>query len=383
MNKTCRVSLGIFAICLFGFAPSQAQQFLTEILDTNTQAGKDIYPIYGKYDRLRFVGYLQPQFQKAESEGADGFAGGNFAPMSDNRFTIRRGRLRLDYAHYNEKHEAVSLVVFQFDGSERGFFMRDYWGRLYENKFKIFSVTTGMFARPMGFELNTSSASRESPERGRMSQTLMKIERDLGVMVTADTRAKKNAYLKHLKLDVGIFNGPGLPGTTDYDSHKDLIGRFAVRSVPIGHYKWKLSVAASGYYGGITNRGNSYYRSSDAGLLVDSATGNDGLLLPRRYYGADAQLLIPNGKWATELRAEYMAGQQTATATTSETPGVYPETATGTQPLYVRNFNGAYFYFLQYLGTDKLQLVVKYDWYDPNANLKGNQVAELKWSYRS
>ena len=36
-----------------------------------------------------------------------------------------------------------------------------------------------MFARPFGFEINYSSSDRESPERGRKSQILMKGERDL------------------------------------------------------------------------------------------------------------------------------------------------------------------------------------------------------------
>jgi len=43
--------------------------------------------------------------------------------------------------------------------------------------------------------------------------------------------------------------------------------------------------------------------------------------------------------------------------------------------LYSRSFDGAYFYFLQHLGSEHHQLVLKYDWYDPNTRVKGKEVS--------
>jgi phosphate-selective porin len=43
-------------------------------------------------------------------------------------------------------------------------------------------------------------------------------------------------------------------------------------------------------------------------------------------------------------------------------------------PLYVRPFDGAYLYFIQHLGSDKHQVVVRYDWYDPNKKVKGMEI---------
>ena len=80
--------------------------------------------------------------------------------------------------------------VFQFDGTERGVNIRDFWGRIFENKWKLFTFTTGMFARPFGYETNLSSGDRESPERGRMNQILMRTERDLGAMFSVEPREK-------------------------------------------------------------------------------------------------------------------------------------------------------------------------------------------------
>jgi hypothetical protein len=376
-----RVLLFLLLAC-FAMQAS-AQRFLTDMMDTTTSIGKGLYPLYSQHDRLRFGGYMQPQFQWAEDKGVKSYSGSDFAPNSNNRFMLRRGRIRLDYAHFNEHNEPLALFAFQFDGTERGVAIRDFWGRFYENKLKMFAFTMGMFARPMGFEANLSSSDRETPERGRMSQILMKTERDLGLMATLENR-RKNGAMKWAKLDLGIFNGQGLAGPGDYDSHKDFIGRISLKPRKIKGLGWTVSSSISGYYGGITSQQGRLYEvkgsAANAQFVGDSLPGNVGKLAPRRYYGADAQLKIPNRKGFTEFRAEYIGGFQTATATTSETPGSYPvsSTTSAIQPLYVRPFNGAYFYYLQHLGLDWLQLVLKYDWYDPNTAVKGKQVIATK-----
>lgn len=358
---------------------SHAQRFLTDMMDTSTALGRGIYPLYQKHDRLRFGGYMQPQFQWANQKGLQNFSGGDFSPNSNNRFTLRRGHVRIDYGHFTEDGKPLALMVFQFDGSERGVFIRDFFGRLYENKWEMLSLTMGMFARPMGFEVNLSSAERESPERGRMSQILMRTERDLGAMITIETR-KKNAAIKMLKFDLGIFNGQGLSGSTDYDSHKDLIGRLALKPYKISKKGLLLSGGISGYWGGIVSQNTVRYfmveNGSTSNWFKDSASGNMGLVAPRKYIGGDLQLKIPNRWGNTELRFEYMRGLQTATATTSETPGIYPQ-AVGTNnpiPLFTRPFAGAYCYFLQNLGSNNILFALKYDWYDPNTKAKGKQI---------
>ncbi len=358
---------------------SFAQRFLTDMMDTTTTVGKGIYPIYQEYDRLRFGGYMQPQFQWAEDKGVKNFSGGDFLPNSNNRFMLRRGRIRVDYAHFNQNHQPLAYFAFQFDGTERGVNIRDFWGRFYENKLQLFSLTAGMFARPMGFEVNLSSSDREAPERGRMSQILMKTERDVGMMLTLDVRRKKG-FFKPFKLDVGVFNGQGLAGPGDYDSHKDVISRLSMKSRKIKRLG-NISVAAaiSGYYGGITSQSPWIYKTSGIGVNAqvkgDSTPANVNYATPRHYYGADVQIKIPNRKGFSEIRAEYIRGTQTATAATSETPGSYPVTSTGALvPLYIRSFDGAYFYYLQNLGSEKHQAILKFDWYDPNKKVKNKEV---------
>lgn len=372
----------LLVLCLLLlFSVVTRAQFLTDMIDTTTSLGKGMFSMYKKYDALRFSGYIQPQFQWIGSKGAESYAGGDFPEAVDNRFMLRRGRLRVDYERYNDAGMPVVQFAFQFDGTERGVFIRDFYGRFFENKWNVLSLTTGMFARPFGYEVNRSSSDRESPERGRMSQILMKTERDLGAMLSFEPM-RKDHPLRFLRIQAGLFNGQGLAGPADFDSHKDLIARISLKPVPLNAQGWRLSASVSCLYGGMQQFTRYIYRSGTTvnghtGFSVDSAITNEGKIAPRHYYGADAQLQIPNRKGRTEFRAEYIRGTQTATALASETPGEIPVAEDGSHlPLYIREFDGAYFYFLQHLGSEKHQIALKYDWYDPNRELDGRQIGQ-------
>jgi hypothetical protein len=107
--------------------------------------------------------------------------------------------------------------------------------------------------------------------------------------------------------------------------------------------------------------------------MADSAAANQNAIAPRKYYGADVQLKFKTKAGFTELRAEYMFGTQTATAGNSETP---PALLTGNEGYYIRKFDGAYFYLLHNIFSEQHQLIVKYDWYDPNTDVKNNDIGK-------
>lgn len=203
-------------------------QFLMDMLDTTKAAGRGLVSHYRRFDHLRVGGYIQAQYQRASTEGAKGYSGGDFAEFSDNRFMIRLGRIRFDYARYDERQNPKLQFVFLFDGTERGVAIRDFWGRVCDGRTAMFSLTTGMFARPFGYEVNLSSSEREAPERGRTSQVLMRTERDLGALVSFEPRMARGLPGR-LKLDLGLFNGQGLTATTDYDRYKDIIGQLVLK----------------------------------------------------------------------------------------------------------------------------------------------------------
>jgi hypothetical protein len=363
----------LLLLTFFTFYSSSQAQFLMDMIDTSKETGKGLLSVYKKFDHLRIGGYIQPQFQMAGSKGVKSFEGTDFATNVNNRFMLRRSRVRIDYMNYGEEKEVGVQVAFQFDVNERGFTIRDVWGRVFENKFNVFSLATGMFARPFGYEVNLSSGDRESPERGRMSQILMKSERDLGAMISFDPR-KKNHRFYYLKADLGIFNGQGINATGDFDNHKDLIARVSLKPYPLSK-KIILSAGLSALRGGLLqNTKYKYYTGKDAGVkkvLVDSAVTNTGGISPRNYYGADVQIKIRNKKGFTELRGEYITGTQTGTLNNTETPVAL---ITGNDGFHIRNFNGAYFYFVQNVFGEKNQLLLKYDWYDPNTKVAGNEI---------
>ncbi|TMI95264.1 MAG: porin [Bacteroidetes bacterium] len=331
-----------------------------------------VRPFLKRFENLQFSGYIQPQFQLADTEGAKSYDGGDFSTFSRSRFMLRRARIKLDYLLRTEDNYPKALFTFQVDATERGVNVRDMFMRLYETKWHNFSFTAGLFARPFGYEVNLSSAYRETPERGRMSQILMPTERDLGAMFTYED-IRREAKNKFIKFDAGLFNGQGLSGTTDFDSHKDLISRLTIKSIPAG--KFLFSGGLSLLYGG-WRQGTKYVyemgtANGDKTFMVDSSLNNVGKISPRHYYGADVQIILKHAWGQTEWRAEYWRGQQPGTANSTTNPGTLP-----TVPTYRRQFDGAFFYFLQNIINNKNQLLVKYDWYDPNTKVSKNEIGK-------
>ncbi|MEO7607847.1 MAG: porin [Saprospiraceae bacterium] len=348
-------------------------------VDSSGLKGEGISSFIQRYVNLRISGYLQPQFQFASAKGSPSFSGGNFAPEVDNRFMIRRGRFRLDYFRTNAANMPSLFFGFQFDGTERGVNIRDFYGKVFENKWNLFSITTGMFPRPFGNEILLSSNARETPERGRMSQLLMNTERDLGVMLSFEPQNKLHK-LAWLKMDLGVFNGPGLPAVADIDRHKDLIGRISTKGFNLDKSKrWLIKGGASGYLGGLVQNSRFVYEAKasngEYSMVADSSQSNVQGLANRTYGGADVQLLRKCKAGNTEIRAEFILGTQPATATSSQSPFAVPKDANGQfLPTYIRSFNGAYFYFIQNIFNAHHQIVVKYDWYDPNSVVSGKEV---------
>ena len=357
-----------------------SQRYLSDY-DSTLFIRDTVRPLVKRFNNLNFSGYIQPQFQVAQTKGAPSYEGGNFSEFSDNRFMLRRARLKMDYVlPAKDKDFPKALFTFQFDATERGVFVRDMFLRLYAPKNEKFSITMGLMARPFGYEVNLSSSYRETPERGRMSQILMPTERDLGAMVSYESHAG-NTKKPLLRFDIGAFNGQGLSGTTDFDSYKDLISRLSLRSFELNRF-FSVSGGLSLLYGGWMQATKYRYQtSSNAGskvFVVDSSESNMGAKAPRHYYGADIQLGYKHSWGKTELRGEYWKGTQPGTASSTTNPVTLPA-----GPTYVRKFDGAFFYFLQNVINEKWQAMVKYDWYDPNTEVTGSEVGKAGANFTS
>ncbi len=330
--------------------------------------------------RIKITGYLQAQFQWCDSAGQASFAGGNFASGVDKRFMLRRARVKIQYdTPLNEKGWSTSQYVFQIDVTEKGLTIKDMYAKFTDPWSGWFSVTAGMQNRPFGYEIGYSSGLRESPERGRLSQTIFPNERDLGAMISI--QGPKTSRWNWIKLDGGMFNGTGGPSaganTSDFDKYKDFIGHVAItRTAAQERVKW--GIGGSYYDGGYVSDTAYVYtpgqvNDSTFGFVKSEDKNKKGTLEKRIHTGGDAQVSIEWFPGITTLRGEYIQGDQAGTSKTTATPITMPVAADG---IYRRKFNGAYFYFIQNILTTPFQAVVKYDWYDPNTDVEGDQIGK-------
>ncbi len=316
--------------------------------------------------KVKLSGYVQLQYQKADTAGIRSYAGGDFREGVDNRFQVRRGRLKADY-----KNGGLQSVI-QIDVTERGIVIKDAYASYTPSFLKPVSLTAGMFNRPFGFELPYSSAHRESPERGRMSSILFPGERDLGARITI--KGSEQSAWHFLTLEAGMFNGMGAPrahaDAADFDSFKDFIGRLALSNT-FFNGKIKATLGSSYYSGGWAQDSVFTFswgavNDSTEGFVKSSEKVKRFSKAEREYVGADAQVSLKTEAGLTTLRAEFITGRQPGTGKSSDSPQSRP-----TDNTFFRKFNGAYFYFIQSITNTGLSVIIKYDWYDPNTQATG------------
>lgn len=156
---------------------------------------------------------------------------GFFNRNVNNRFTVKRGRLALQYT------DDIVKAKFQFNINEEGFHVNDAYVKVTEPWLKSLSVTSGIFPRPFGFEVGQSSGDRESPERSRVIQHLYPNTRDLGVMFSYAVPDDKKA--QGLQVNLGVFNGNS--GNPESNRFKDLVGQIRYdRSFKEGKYAFGI-----------------------------------------------------------------------------------------------------------------------------------------------
>ena len=167
---------------------------------------------------LKISGYIQAQWQLADTAGAvTPYSGGIFPIASDNRFNIRRGRIKFAYEN------GLSTYVLQLDATEKGVALKDAYIAIKDPWAQFATLTAGVFDRPFGYEISYSSSLRETPERSRIFQTLFPGERELGAKLTL--QPKKGSTYDWIRLDAGLFSGNGL--NPEFDSRKDFIGHLS------------------------------------------------------------------------------------------------------------------------------------------------------------
>jgi hypothetical protein len=380
--STLILTMGLF---LCGYAQENTSQISNDSLNKSLNALKKDFDLF---KNLKITGWVQAQYQIADTAGAKNFDGGDFPTSSNNRFMIRRGRVKFTYNAKNSQY------VLQINATERGVNLVEIFAKYTEPWTQSFSLTAGVMNRPFGYEIQQSSADRESPERSRFSQSMLQNERDLGAMLSFQPQHGKPLY--GLKIDAGFYNGGGIivPGTstpagapsgttsvtglTDFDYKKDFMGHI-VYYKSLKEDKIKFGVGASHYNGGFIAQNNKVYQqitTDAAGNKVwvakdTSSRSFKNKILPRVYYGVEGLFSIKTIIGTTTVRGEYFFGTQTGTDVSNRSPQVMP---TATAAMYIRQFNAGYAYFIQRIGTSKHEVAFKYEWLDPNTKVSGKDL---------
>lgn len=344
-----KIFLALFLLC----------PFILFAQNNNAPSSKDIHDI-------KITGYLQTQYQKAQSAGISSFSAGDFSANSDSRFIIRRGRLKID------RVDEFSNIVFQLDATQNGVQLMDAFIQLHHPKAIGFELTAGLFNRPFGYSIVYSSGYRDFPERARVFQTIMPRERDLGAMISYEPKGA----LSFLKADLAMINGSGL-SAKDYDSKKDLVTSLSFKFDSLANGKFHLGFGSSVYSGTVRSETNTYFNASSGGFSPNTSSTNIDHNFNRNYFGANLQLQVDHAFGTTTFKTEYVAGTQPGVGSSASLKGPTASTSFSSQPmtdLYLRSFNGYYFWFTQQIAKTPLTALLAYDVYDPNVDVGGEKI---------
>ena len=313
--------------------------------------------------KLKISGYIQSDLQIGQEDASLKVGAGKAATENTfTRFGIRRGRVKFAYSDLNLGVVKGSAVV-QLDITEKGVGFKDAYFTVTDPWAGWTTFKAGIFDRPFGYEISYSSSSRETPERSTGCVTLFPDERDLGAMFTI--QAPKGHALNPLKFETGLFAGNGIKQETD--NRKDWISHLSFKKT-YDNVQWGLGTSL--YLGG-TYQGSAkvYEMSGKDFVAVNNAKIGD--YSTRCYYGVDGQFLLSSAAGLTTLRAEMVTGDQPGGLGDSKSPN---SSSLPTADTYRRNFMSYNVYLIQDLGQTKHSLVAKYDSYDPNTKLSGDEV---------
>jgi len=359
MKKTSLL-LGFLFICMASFAQLEEPELTpVEKLEQQMQSLDDAVQ---KLQKFKVSGYIQTQYQHGEKDASLKVGGANENPEeSFDRFGIRRGRIKFTY------DEGIATGVFQLDITEKGLGVKDAYLQVKDPLGGTNLLKAGVFDRTFGYEISFSSSRRESPERSTVFQKLFPDERDLGAAFTL--QPSKSSPWNILKLEAGLFAGNGI--RPEIDNKKDFIGHLSVNKI-FGS-DMNLSGGVSYYNGGVYQGSEKVYTMDGTSFVVNDNVTNKGKYAKREYIGVDAQFSVVSTAGMTQIRGEYLLGEQPATSSSNESPKF---TALPTSDTYIRNFTGGYVMLVQDMGSIPLSAVLKYDWYDPNTKVSGDEIGQ-------
>jgi phosphate-selective porin len=356
-NKTIVM---LCCLCISIVIRAQLQEQELTPGETTKQKIESLENTVRKLQKFNISGYIQSQYQWGEKDAALTVGASNEDPeKSFNRIGIRRGRIKFVY------EEGFASGIFQLDITEKGIGLKDAYMQVKAPWRHTLSLKAGVFNRPFGNEICYSSSRRESPERSTITQTLFPEERDLGIQFVL--QAANISPLHFLKLEAGLFAGNGIKQETD--RRKDFIGHLSAERNLESNIK--ISGGISYYNGGVYQGSEMIFIMKDKAFVADNSPKNKGRFASREYFGIDAGVSLSSVAGMSQLRAEYLWGKQPGNVSGSKSPNTSILPAYDT---YIRDFRGGYIIFIQDFGHTPFSVALKYDRYDPNTQVNGNDI---------
>jgi hypothetical protein len=262
---------------------------------------------------LRIGGYLQTQFESNQISVDQLQQGG--APINQDRFTLRRGRLRLDHG-WEYANATLELDANTTRGMNVGIRRAEgsvlYRGNNGKDLPPLIMLSLGVTDLPFGFELLESSRVRPFMERSLGSSALFPTEMDVGLKLSGAVSFVRYAF--------AVTNGEPLDTLNRYprdpNAAKDFSGRVGVETQPIA----ALSIAGGtsfyqgkGFHAGTDATKPSFTwldinedRAIQANELqpVPGASAQASTNFERWAYGLDLELTLSTKFGATRLVAE-------------------------------------------------------------------------------
>jgi hypothetical protein len=246
---------------------------------------------------LRVSGYIQGQFETNQASEDQLQQGG--VPLNQNRFTVRRARIRLDrdwqYARGTVELDAnttrgVSVGIRRAEASLL------YRGDHGVNEPPLVMLTIGVMDIPFGYELLEPTRERPFMERTTGGLALFPTDQDAGVRVSG--------ALDFFHYAVAVMNGEPVDNSgfpRDPNAAKDVIGRFGADVKPIDGF----SVGGGASFA----TGKGFHAGQDAGKnqLVWRDADQNGAFSPNEVVLVPASGATPSknfDRWALGLDLE-------------------------------------------------------------------------------
>ena len=340
--------------CCLNLAIAAFAQEKSDVGEKNEESIKTL-------QKFKVSGFIQALYQWGQKDAILKVGNTNTDPeQSFSRIGIRRGRIKFTYDDNN-----IASGIFQLDITEKGVAIKDAYIGIKDPWVGANSLRAGIMIPSFGDEISYSTSMLESIDHSTVVQALFPGKRDLGVALAF--QAPESSPLNLLKLEAGLFAGNGARQETD--NRRNFIGRFSGAKSINNSTKWGLGI--SYYNGGVYQGTENVYTMNENTFVLNSASGNIGKFAKREYLGFDGQFSIKSISGLSQVRVEYISGTQPGSHTSNKSISSSTLVITDT---YIRNFSGGYITFIQDLGKLPFSGILKYDWYDANSKVSGNDV---------